>query len=99
LTREDIARYRRVIFAARKAAQDVDNGVVGLYTFATRALLRWPEALDEIERLRRCIDAARALLSKQDRNVDALHILDCAVSYPGYEPPSEKEIEEGWKPA
>ena len=98
MTQKDIERDRRSILAARAAAQDTDNGVVGLYEFATVALRRWSPALDEVERLRRSIDAARVLLAKQDRNVDALHVLDCARSYPGYEPPSEKEIDGGWRP-
>jgi len=94
----NIIRDRREIAAARLAAQDVDSGVVRLYDFAGVALHRWPKALDEVERLRRSIDAARTLLAKQDRNVDALHVLDCARVYPGYEPPTEVEIEKGWAP-
>jgi len=94
MTREDLARYRRVIAAARKAAADVDRGVLGLYEFATRALSRWPEALDEIERQRTGIDAARKLLSL-GRAEYALHVLDCLVASPGYEPPTELDIEKG----
>jgi len=94
MTRTDIARYRRVIAAARRAAADVDHGVVGLYTFASRALARWPEALDEIERQRSAIDAARCLLTK-GRAEYALHVLDCLVTSPSYEAPTELDIERG----
>ena len=94
MTREDIARWRRIIAKARRDVQDVDKGVVGLYMFATRALSRWPEALDEVERQRSAIDAARCLLTK-GRAEYALHVLDCVVTSPGYEPPTELDIERG----
>lgn len=94
MTRDEIAKDRRAILAARRAAADVDHGVVGLYEFAGKALGRWPAALDELDRRKAGIDAARALLTK-GRAEYALHVLDCLVASPGYEPPTEVEIEEG----